>query len=515
MPAGYRPVACDMLVFLTAVDALPLDADAPAHYTYLGNWVSETAAARTFPANPRVPSGATHTVHPPSTPQRWWEVGPCAALLLREVEWVRWNLDMLFPDKSVVPADLPARSDADPDDDDDDEDYGETLAFLGPPPPFGARPPADGNIPHLRHIYDVADWHAKTALLGPVPRQCPLSVQAPGCASNILAHCHSPPRFARIVAAARLGLDTMCAWPWAGADSVPFNASGAVTETGDAAASTAARRKASTKYCRLCGTCSDARRAGLYHYAVECPHASLVAFRLQLQRAAVDQLERMTALCAAHVERHAAPLPPAGGGADRRYRVHMAALHERFQRLRTAFPLARGTIASNGGNAAHPAPGGWDNPLVRTLVYRVLTVQPFSALSVPGGAAAPQLVRAAGAFFDAATLPSAALRPIVTRWVNWAARRILRLASIVTTQTARVRAVARAAAGVDADADSDEEGDGDNGGAASTSPSLRGRRGTSPASASSRRSRSVSPNLRGQRGRSTSPQLPGSRTARR
>src|SRR6185312_14921529 len=97
MAPDRRPLACDMLDLLRADDAAPAPLPPPralgarAPVAAPGNWFSETVAARTVTVRPHDASSGTVTIVPPAVPAHWWEVGPSAAVLLREVEWVLWN----------------------------------------------------------------------------------------------------------------------------------------------------------------------------------------------------------------------------------------------------------------------------------------------------------------------------------------------------------------------------------------------------------------------------------------
>jgi hypothetical protein len=445
-----RPVACIMLQFLKAEHGLPQAHDSRGRkYRFLSNWYTMSMEFRTFPKSQTV--NDTVTVSPPSFPTKWSEVGPQTAVFKRRIEFVRWNYAVLYPPPAQpLAGDIHFQSDSDG----DDEDYrGPALRLPAPLGLFQARPPLDRIITHVQYLYNVK--HFQRVLDGvegayqsiwenvrEVPRQAPLSLQAPSC-SSVVAMARSPPTKSRVVLAARLGSAAMAMKPLALSTSMinqMHPTRGRVNPDISSTTSAFKYNYAATRSCKLCDGCSTTHRSGIFHYIIECPHPGLATFRRKLQRATLDLILALAKAVSKKCEKDAQrDTIWAAEPGDKRYATHRAFMAKRLKDI--YHELRRLT------SAARRDENTWSNTYVQSMVYRILLVVPFSVTSLlptPAGVPrAPGIVLVTSLLFDSIVWPNNTLRSICTLWVNWSYKRIMKLASILNVlrpQTAALRA---------------------------------------------------------------------------
>jgi hypothetical protein len=74
----------------------------------------------------------------------------------------------------------------------------------------------------------------------------------------------------------------------------------------------------------------------------------------------------------------------------------------------------------------------WANTHMQAMLYRILLCVPFSVKALPANRTGlPSVVGLAALLFDTMVLPNNSLRDMCTKWVNWSARRLLKLSRIV------------------------------------------------------------------------------------
>ena len=127
----------------------------------------------------------------------------------------------------------------------------------------------------------------------------------------------------------------------------------------------------------------------------------------------------------------------------------------------------------------------------RAMVYQMLLAVPFSSFAMaqavrPAGVVPPVVVECTATLFDITVLPNNELRPLATRWVDWAAKRLRQLAAII--------ALARAALQQRTETTSVQRTRHPRPRASSTSPApVRGRGSVRSRSTTGRRASSASP----------------------
>jgi len=443
-----RPIACTMLQFLKEEHALRQVHDSRGiGYRFLSNWYTMSMEFRTFPKSPTVKD--TVTVSPPAVPLKWSEVGPQAAVFKRRIEYVRWNNAVLYPPPAQpLAGDIHYQSDSDPEDDD----------YKGPPLPlptpsglFQARPPLGHIITHIQYLYNVK--HFQRVMDGvegqypslwatdcEVPRQAPLSLQAPSCTS-VVALSKAPPHKSRVILASRLGSAAMAMKPFALSMSV-INLMHPTRGDDQATSSTTSAFKynyAATRRCKLCGGCSTTHRSGIFHYINECTHPGLAKFQRKLRRATLHLIQTLAKAAHKRSEKDAQrDTTWAADPGDKRYATHRARmavdLKKIYQELRRLI------------RAAQNNEDIWSNTYVQSMLYRILLVVPFSARSLLptpiGVPRAPGIVLVTSLLFDNIVWPNNTLRPICTLWVNWSYKRIMKLANTLNVLRPQIAAAA-------------------------------------------------------------------------
>lgn len=330
-----------MLQFLKDEHALSQSHDDRGReYRFLSNWYTTSMEFRTFPKSQTVSDVVT--VNPPSYPSKWSEVGPQAAVFKRRLEFIRWHNALLNPPPAQpLAGELHLQSDSDG----DDEDYkGPPLPLPPPSGLFHARPPLDRIVTHIQYLYNVK--HFQRVLNGvngeyaplwaperEVPRQAPLSLQAPSCAS-VLAMSRSAPAKSRVVLVARTGPAAMAMKPLALSASVINKMRSRSNREIPDAVSVFKYNYIATRECVLCDECSTAHRSGIFHYITECPHPGLVTFQRKLRRATLDLLLTLATAVFKKCEKDARrDTIWAADPGDKRYATHRAFMADQMRMI--------------------------------------------------------------------------------------------------------------------------------------------------------------------------------------
>jgi hypothetical protein len=426
---GMRPLACDMLDVLKAEAATPSRGIGQFSWAYLSNWYTITCKSLTFDDASR--PERTITVAIPALPSQWWEVGPCAALLLREVEWKRWNAELRGPPPAMADGDSGL-----------DEQWAPTMIASEVLPQYmSERPPMSGPKTHLQHIFNVSRAVATTTTISAVPRQSAMSLQAPACNGSILTHATSPPAKAHLVIKSRLGPFTMALAPFGLSNS----ALGLHTADGARGDVTITANVNATNWCSLCTGCKPAVRSGLFHYAIECTSEGLRPFQKRLRQACLDLILWLVRFFSDRLiqEQDRAQRfegSHAASGGDKRYRQHRDAMTANMKTLHTELTTAVSEMREQ--------PTAWDDGFMRAMLYQLLVGVPYSRHSTtfcPPGVIPPRVVLLTGLMFDTIALPNRELSPACTRWVNWSAKRLAQLAHLLAVLRPRAEKARQAA----------------------------------------------------------------------
>ena len=119
-------------------------------------------------------------------------------------------------------------------------------------------------------------------------------------------------------------------------------------------------------------------------------------------------------------------------GSDRRYQL---TTQHTLTQLRALMPHLKAAL--NTALSTSDTPAVWSDSYMRAMVYQMLLAMPFSSYMVARkqltDPVPPAVVERAAMVFDLTVLPNNELRPLATRWVNWAYKRLCSLAGIVAT----------------------------------------------------------------------------------
>jgi len=407
MPLNFRPIACTLMELLEADHNANAGSAAWSRVSrHHANWYTTTVATWTdAQAHPWDTNMGTIASFTPTHP---WEVSPQASRLQRAYEFSRWLRTMATSDSNgVYPGQVMHRR------------------------PISISPTAT-----YLHLFFVQ--HMARRMPGTIPRQCAMSMQAPGCSGSVIGHALVPRAHAQIIALARLGTLGTSVFPLAPSGDV-LQAMWRQARPSAGAAPAAAPAILASLGCTLCNHHlsqqwehpGDIEVPDVWHMAVNCGHPRLVAWRRRYQLNLVKFIDVLVAA----VLRACTPkdLRHDGVHGEARFRTHRQNM---FTAVRTSVLATRASLANVATGAL------WTGHSAQWLQFMMLVALPFPYGVQSAGTTIPDALRDLtcnlAKLFDIVTLSNSEVRPVCTLWATWSARHLLELQRVCN----RCRAVA-------------------------------------------------------------------------